>query len=343
VPGYPVSAALTGEILVEPLLAAWQGRRPTELPTMQAELTRKTTSPLGDDDYVRVVVGKVGERVLAAPIQRGAGVISSLVRADGLVVFPAGSQGQAAGASVTVHLYRPTAEIERTILAIGSHDMALDVLAQFLAGHGRKLASANVGSLGGLVALRRGEAHLAGVHLLDGETGTYNTPFLPHYLPDTPITLVTLVGRQQGLIVPAGNPHQLQGLADVAEQGVRFVNRQRGAGTRLLLDYHLAQLGIHAEQVRGYEQEEYTHLAVAAAVASGRAACGLGIPAAAHALGLDFVPLFQERYDLAVPTPFYESEHLRPLWEILQTAAFRHAIAALPGYDVAPMGQVVSA
>lgn len=341
VPGYPVSAALTGEILVEPLLAVWQGRRPHELPTVQAELTRKTTSPLGDDDYVRVVVGKVGERVLAAPIQRGAGVISSLVRADGLVVFPAGSQGQPAGAQVTVHLYRPVAEIERTILAIGSHDMALDVLGQYVAGHGRRLASANVGSLGGLVALRRGEAHLAGAHLLDGETGTYNIPFLPQYLPDVPVTLVTLVGREQGLIVPAGNPHGLRGLEDVAERGVRYVNRQRGAGTRLLLDYHLAQLGIAPEQVVGYEQEEYTHLAVAAAVVSGRAACGLGIPAAAQALDLGFVPLFQERYDLVVPTAYYEGEMLQPLWEILQTAAFRHAIAALPGYDVADMGKVV--
>lgn len=341
VPGYPVSAALTGEILVEPLLAMWQGRRQNELPTMQAELTRKTASPLGDDDYVRVVVGKVGERVLAAPIQRGAGVISSLVRADGLVVFPAGSQGQPAGAQVTVHLYRPAAEIERTILAIGSHDMALDVLGQYLAGHGRRLASANVGSLGGLVALRRGEAHLAGAHLLDAETGTYNTPFLAQYLPDVPVTLVTLVGREQGLIVPAGNPHGLRGLEDVAERGARYVNRQRGAGTRLLLDYHLAQLGIAPEQVQGYEQEEYTHLAVAAAVASGRAACGLGIPAAAQALDLGFVPLFQERYDLVVPTGYYAGELLQPLWEILQTAAFRHAIAALPGYDVSHMGEVV--
>ena len=326
---------------MEPLLAVWQGRRPHELPTVQAELTRKTASPLGDDDYVRVVVGKVGERVLAAPIQRGAGVISSLVRADGLVVFPAGSQGQPAGAQVTVHLYRPAAEIERTILAIGSHDMALDVLGQYLAGHGRRLASANVGSLGGLVALRRGEAHLAGAHLLDAETGTYNIPFLAQYLPDVPVTLVTLVGREQGLIVPAGNPHGLRDLEDVAEHGVRYVNRQRGAGTRLLLDYHLAQLGIAPEQVQGYEQEEYTHLAVAAAVASGRAACGLGIPAAAQALDLGFVPLFQERYDLVVPTAFYTGELLQPLWEILQTAAFRHAIAALPGYDVSHMGEVV--
>lgn len=339
VPGYPVSAALTGEIFVEPLLAAWLGRQPAERPTVQAELTRKTASPLGDDDYVRVVVGNVGGRVLAAPIQRGAGVISSLVRADGLVVFPAGSQGQPAGAAVTVHLYRPAAEIERTILAIGSHDMALDVLGQFLAPHGRRLASANVGSLGGLVALRRGEAHLAGAHLLDAETGTYNAPFLPQYLPDMAITLVTLVGREQGLIVPAGNPHGLRGLADVAAQGVRFVNRQRGAGTRLLLDYHLGQLAIAPEQVVGYEQEEYTHLAVAAAVASGRAGCGLGIPAAAQALGLGFVPLFQERYDLVVPTPFYKGELLRPLWDVLSTAAFRRTIAALPGYDVAEMGK----
>lgn len=341
VPGYPVSAAMTGEIFVKPLLARWLGKAVGTPQTIEATLTRKLASPSGDDDYVRVAVGRVGERVLAAPLQRGAGVISSLVRADGIVVVPRGSQGHPAGAAVRVKLMRDSAEIDRTIFAIGSHDMTLDLLAQFLAQRERRLTSANVGSLGGLVALRRGHAHLAGSHLLDPETGTYNTSYLPRYLPDTAVQLVTLVGRQQGLIVRSSNPRRITALTDLARPDVRFVNRQRGAGTRVLLDYELAKVGVSAEAISGYEQEEYTHLAVAAAIASGRADCGLGIAAAAQALDLDFVPLFEERYDLVISAEYTQSDLLAPLFDVLTDAAFRNTVAQLPGYDVSAMGAIV--
>jgi putative molybdopterin biosynthesis protein len=342
VPGYPVSAALTGEIFVEPLLARWLGRRQHEPLEIRATLTRKMTSPAGDDDYVRVAVGKVGEKVLAAPLSRGSGVITSLVRADGIVVVPSGSQGLPAGESVSVRLYRRPKEIERTIFAIGSHDISLDVMAQFLAARERRLASANVGSLGGLVALRRGEAHLAGSHLLDPQSGEYNLSYIRQYLPDVPVRVIALVGRQQGLLLPKGNPKGIRSLSDLINPEVSFVNRQRGAGTRLLLDYHLEKLGLSTDNIQGYSQEEFTHLAVAAAVASGRADCGLGIAAAAQALDLEFVALFQERYDLIVPEKFVESELVAPLLEILAEPAFREMVASLPGYDVSPMGQLIA-
>ncbi len=341
VPGYPVSAALTGEIFVEPLLARWLGRRPLQAATLPAVLTRKTVSPAGDDDFVRVALGRVEGRTLAAPLTRGAGVISSLVRADGLVVFPRGTQGLPAGAEVTVRLYRDPADIERTILAIGSHDMTLDLLAQFLARHDRRLASANVGSLGGLLALRRREAHLAGSHLLDPASGEFNVSYVRQYLPHTPVKLIALVGREQGLIVNRGNPLAIRGLEDLTRKDVRYVNRQRGAGTRVLLDYHLSQAGIPPDRVQGYAHEEYTHLAVAAAVASGRAGCGLGIAAAAAALELDFVPLFQERYDLVIPAATFADPLLDPLLQLLTEETFRQAVSRLPGYDVAPMGRLV--
>lgn len=342
VPGYPVSAALTGEIFVEPLLARWLGRRPAEPLEIEARITRKVTSPAGDDDYMRVVVGKVGDRVLAAPLSRGAGVITSLVRADGIVILPRGVQGVEAGTPVRVRLYRSPAEVEQTIFAIGSHDLTLDVLAQALASLKRRLVSANVGSLGGLVALRRGEAHLAGSHLLDPQTGEFNLPYIRQYLPETPVTLVEWVGRIQGLLVKKGNPLQIHGLEDLTRPEVRFVNRQRGAGTRVLLDYHLERLGIDPAQVQGYDQEEYTHLAVAAAVASGRADCGLGVMAAAQALDLDFIPLFSERYQLVIPTVYYESELLRPLRDLMQDETFRRSVQGLPGYTVENMGQIVA-
>jgi putative molybdopterin biosynthesis protein len=343
VPGYPVSAALTGEIFVEPLLARWQGQQPYRAPAMEATITRKVLSPTGDDDFVRVAVGQVGERVMATPISRGAGVITSLVRADGLVRIPRFSEGLDAGSRVTVHLYRQPHEIDRSIVAIGSHDLTLDLLAQFLAATGeRRLASANVGSLGGLVALRRGEAHLGGSHLLDPETGEYNTSYVQRYLGGHRVVLVTLVGREQGWIVAKGNPRGLTGWQDAGNPELSFVNRQRGAGTRVLLDYELEKLGIQPEGIRGYEREEYTHLAVAAAVASGTADAGPGIRAAAEALRLDFVPLSHERYDLVIPREFYEGELLQPLLALLHDTAFRRAVAAMPGYDVSPMGEVVA-
>jgi putative molybdopterin biosynthesis protein len=341
VPGYPVSAALTVDIFVESIIAKWLGRPPLQLPTETATLTRKIVSPAGDDDYVRVAVGKVGDKLLAAPLSRGAGVITSLVQADGLALIPSGVQGLESGEQVKVHMYRSKAEIEKTIFCIGSHDLTLDLLAQFLADHDRRLASANVGSQGGLIALRRGEAHLAGSHLLDPKDGSYNISYIRQYMPNIPVKVVALVGRDQGLIVRKGNPKGVKSLGDLTNLQVQFVNRQRGAGTRVLLDYHLNLSGMTPDSILGYNQEEYTHLGVAAAIASGRADCGLGIAAAAQALDLDFIPLFQERYDLVIPKQHAENQLLAPLFDLLTDRGFREAVSQLMGYDVSVMGTII--
>lgn len=342
VPGYPVSAALTGEIFVEPLLAKWLGRPPNKPPTLTATMTRKVLSHTGDDEFMRVSVGKVGDRTVATPQVRGAGVISSLVRADGIVRIPRFSEGIQAGQPVTVHLRRNPNDISQTIVAIGSHDLTLDLLAQFLAqtGTNTRLSSSNVGSLSGLVALRREECHIAGTHLLDPSTGDYNVSYVRQYLPDTTVLLVTMVERQQGLIVAKGNPKQLNDLTDVTRENVRFVNRQRGAGTRILLDFSLKQLSVNSDDIDGYDREEYTHLSLAAAIASGLADCGLGIRAAASALGLDFLPLDTERYEIAIPHHHERSQLLRPLLELLHNDGFRSAVGSLDGYSISKMGEV---
>ena len=240
VPGYPVSAALTIEIFVEPILAAWLGRPVRQMPIETAQLTRKITSPAGDEDYVRVVLGQVGDRLLAAPLSRGAGVITSLVQADGLLVLPPGTQGVEAGQSVKVRLYRTRAELQNTILCIGSHDVILDLLAQFLAGHGRRFVASNVGSQAGLIALRTAakrtwQAPICWIRKAASSTSRR----CGATLPDVPVKIVALVGRQQGLLVSRGNPKGITTLDGLRDPDVKFVNRQRGAGTRVLLDYHL--------------------------------------------------------------------------------------------------------
>ena len=343
IPGYPVSAILTSELFLKPLLYRLQGLPSPVRPTARATITRKLLSPMGEDEFVRVKLGQVGERLMAAPLSRGAGVIMSMVRADGLARLPRFSEGVHAGAEVEVDLLRSMDDIRKTVVAIGSHDLALDLVSNALARRtpGASLASANVGSLGGLLALARGEAHLAGSHLLDELTGEYNVSYIKRYLAGRSIVLVHLAGRVQGLIVPPGNPKGLSTLADLARPDVLFVNRQRGSGTRVLLDYQLALLGIGADQIPGYEREEYTHLAVAADVASGAADVGLGILAAARALDLEFLPLFNEQYQLGGPREHYAAPIMAPLLEIIRGPEFRAEVDALGGYDVSDMGRVV--
>ena len=342
-PGYPVSAALTFEIFAVPLLAALEGAAPVEAPRARARLARKLASPMGMDDWVRVRLGRVGGDLVATPLPRGAGVLTSLVRADALLVVPAGLEGHHPGEEVDVALLRGVGEIDRTILAVGSHDLVLDLAASAIraADPGATLASSNVGSLGGLVALRDGLCHLAGSHLLDPGSGEYTLPYVDRVLGGRDVAVVRLVHRDQGLIVAPGNPRGITGIDDLARSGLRYVNRQRGAGTRVLLDHELRRRGIAPEQVSGYAREEHTHLAVAATIASGRVDAGLGVLAAARAFGLDFVPVTREPYDLVLAAEAVDEPVLAPLWALLEDRSFRDAVAALGGYDTEEMGRRV--
>jgi putative molybdopterin biosynthesis protein len=342
-PGYPVSAALTFDIFAVPMLAGLSGAPPRRRPVTAAKLARKLASPLGMDDWVRVRLGAVGGDLVATPLPRGAGVLTSLVRADGLLVVPAGVEGHHAGSTVSVELLRGLDEIARTIVAIGSHDLVLDLAASALRADDPliTLASSNVGSLGGLVALRDGLCHIAGSHLLDLASGEYTLPYVDRVFgssaPD--VAVVRLVHREQGLMVAPGNPLRLGGIEDLTRPGVRYVNRQRGAGTRVLLDHRLAEQGIPPDAISGYAREEPTHLAVAAAIAAGRGDAGLGITAAARAFGLDLVPVTWEPYDLVVTPGALGSPLLKPLWALLHSDRFQAAVTGLGGYSAKEMGR----
>jgi putative molybdopterin biosynthesis protein len=343
IPGYPVSAILTSDLFLRPLVYRLQGLPPPIRQVATANITRKLLSPMGEEEYVRVKLGQVGGRLVAAPLSRGAGVIMSMVRADGLARIPRFSEGVHAAEEVQVELLRSLDDIRKTVIAIGSHDLALDLLSNALARRvpGASMASANVGSLGGLLALAKGEAHLAGSHLLDEATGEYNVSSIKEHLAGQSVVLVHLAGRVQGLMVRPGNPKQLLDLDDLQRDDVHFVNRQRGSGTRVLLDYELRRRGLSPTDITGYEREEYTHLTVAADVASGAADTGLGILAAARALELDFVPLFNEQYQLVIPREHYESQKLEPVLDIIREADFRGEVDALGGYDTTDMGRVI--
>jgi putative molybdopterin biosynthesis protein len=296
------------------------------------------------DDWVRVRLGSVGGTLVATPLPRGAGVLTSLVRADGLLVVPAGVEGHHAGTLVPVELLRGEEEIARTIVVIGSHDLVLDLAASALRAEDPMvtLASSNVGSLGGLVAVRDGLCHLAGSHLLDPASGEYTLPYLDRVFgadAASQVGVIRLVDREQGLLVAPGNPLRIGEIADLARPGVRYVNRQRGAGTRVLLDVLLGELGIAPGAVDGYAREEPTHLAVAAAIAAGRADAGLGIMAAARAFGLDFVPVTREPYDLVVAPGAVESPQLAPLWALLRSGRFQASVEELGGYSAKEMGR----
>ncbi|MBO8126282.1 MAG: molybdopterin biosynthesis protein [Firmicutes bacterium] len=340
-PGYPVSAIVAAELFLKAAVGALQGWNPPGYPTMDAQLTQRVVSNPGAEEFVRVRLGQVGDKVLATPIARGAGLIMSMVHADGMLRVPRLSQGYPAGAQVKVELFRKPEEIAQTIVLAGSHDLVLDELDSYLRGRfgDARLTVAPIGSLGGLLTLAKGEAHLAGAHLLDPETGEYNWPFIRKYLANLPVRVFNLVYRMQGFIVPPGNPKGITSFEDLKRADVTIVNRQRGAGTRILLDSKLAELEIDPGEVKGYEREEFTHTGVAVAVSAGVADVGLGIQAAAQNLGLDFIPVAEERYDLIIREEFLDTPKVQRVLEVLRDPVFQDLINSLPGYDARQMGE----
>jgi len=344
IPGYPVSAFFCYHLFVKPLIEMYLGAKLRREEKIQATLSRGISSGIGVDEFVRVKVGKVGDKYIVSPVGRGAGLLMSVVRADGYIVIPSGSEGYSQGQTVDVYLWKSKEEIDNTIVCIGSHDNTLDILYNYL----RKkyphisLSSAHVGSMGGLIAVKKGEAHIAGTHLLDETTGEYNIPFIKRLLPEKRVVLINLVYRTQGLIVRKGNPKNIKGFEDLKKEDVVFINRQAGSGTRLLLDKHLREIGINPSQIRGYENEEYTHMGVAQAVASGRADVGLGILAAAKALDLDFIPVAEERYDILIAKEFLGLEIIQALLDVIKNdEEFKKAVLSLGGYDIRDMGKIV--
>jgi len=343
IPGYPVSAIIAFEQFVRPLISMMLGQPDQAVATVDVTPTRKIASKLGVEEFVRVKLGDVSDRVVATPLPRGAGSITSLTEADGVIRIPNHKEGIKDQETVTAELLRPLSRIHNTIVIVGSHDNTLDVLAnQIKAEHSHlTLSSSHVGSMGGIMALKRGVCHLAGSHLLDIEDGSYNVSYIKKLLPELSVNLVRLVERDQGLMVRRQNPKNIQGIADLAREDIRFMNRQGGSGTRILLDYKLKQLEIDPAGIDGYQLEEFTHMAVAVAVLSGTVDAGLGIFAAARALNLDFIPVVTEQYELIISNEHFDSPNIQILLETINSRQFKDRVNALGGYSTQHTGTTV--
>lgn len=343
VPGYPVSGIIVIEQFLKPLIEHWLKTAAQPEHYAQATLTRPVVSGLKYQEFVRVRMGAVGGRLMASPLSRGSGVVSSFMKADGILEVPQGLEGYEAGEEVTLRLLSPMEKLRNTLVVIGSHDPLLDELADMLhLGDPRLyMSSSHVGSMGGIMAIRRGEAHMAGCHLLDTADGTYNRSFIRKYFPKGDVKLVSCVGRQQGLMVARGNPLNICSFADISRQGIRYVNRQKGSGTRILTDYLCSREKVEPSDVYGYTREELTHTSVAAQIACGSADVGMGIYSAAKLYDLDFIPICIEEYDLIIPNHAWDSPMVQQLLTILRSDAFREKILSMGGYTVDHPGQVL--
>jgi len=340
-PGYPVSALISFEQFVMPLLNRMQGMGVPEPQKIRALLARNIPSRAGMEEFRRMITGQIGAHNICIPLKKGAGAITTITRANSILRIPAPSEGVSQGSVVELELLRPFSEIERTILCTGSHDLTLDLLHDFLKkGYpSYSLASTHVGSLGGIMAVKAEMTHIAGSHLLDPQTGDYNIVYLKQYLPDRDVALITLAHRQQGFMVQPGNPKNIKDVKDLVRDDVAFINRQAGSGTRVLLDYEMEKSGLTGTQVRGYDNEEYTHMSVAVAVLSGKADAGLGILAAARALGLDFIPVTEERYDLVISEQYLSLPSIRQLLNIVCSGSFKEAVEKMGGYATRETGK----
>ena len=344
VPGYPVSGIIVIEELLRPLIDHWLKAPAAPRQYASAILTRPVVSGLKYQEFVRVRMGYVGDKLMASPLSRGSGVVSSFMKADGILEVPQGLEGYEAGSEVTVRLLSPMEKLQNTVVVIGSHDPLLDELGDMLhlADNDVYMSSSHVGSMGGIMAIRRGEAHAAGCHLLNTDNGEYNVSFIKKYFPRGGVKLVRCVGRQQGMMVAKGNPLGIEAFADIAKPGVRYVNRQRGSGTRILTDYLCKQNDLDTAAIYGYDREELTHTSVAAQIVSGSADAGMGIYSAAKLYDLDFIPICIEEYDLIVPDHAWDTPQVRAMLETMKSDAFREKILSLGGYTVENPGEIIA-
>ena len=341
IPGYPVSAWVVMENIVKPVIRKSIYKEVKKKEKIEATLSKRVMSTLKYEEFVRVKLGLINNKYVATPIKRGAGTITTLVNADGVIRIPQNVEGINEGEKVDIELLKDISEINNTIISIGSHDIVMDIINDELIkeSFGKvHLSSTHVGSFQGLLSIIKGESHIAPIHLFDVESETYNIPFINKYLEED-VALIKLVKRTQGIIVKKGNPLNIKSVNDLIN--VRYINRQKGSGTRILFDYLLKKNNINKDDINGYEREEFTHMSLAKAIENGDADCGLGVYSAAHIFDLDFIPICEEEYDLLLKKDMLNSKYINSLLSTINKESFINKVKSLGGYNLENMGEVV--
>ncbi|WP_317310261.1 molybdopterin biosynthesis protein [Clostridium thermobutyricum] len=333
IPGYPVSAYVSFKEFVVPVINSFLNKNTSYQNKIEGILTKKIPSSFKYRELVRVNTGIVDNKIIATPIARGAGITTSLLKADGIIEIDRSLEGLNTGDKVEISLLKPIEKIKENILSIGSHDILMDILRDFI-----PITSSHVGSLGGIMALKQNQCHLAPIHLLDSKTGEYNISYVKQYFKE-PMVLIKGVKRIQGFMVKKGNPKNITSIKDLTNPNIKFVNRQRGAGTRILLDFLLSQNNIYKDQIIGYEREMLTHMSVAAEVNSNKVDVGLGVYSAAKEMNLDFIPVGNEEYDFLIKKS--SLEFLSPFIKALKSKEFKAALENLGGYEFTNSGELI--
>lgn len=341
IPGYPVSAWVVMENIVKPVIRKSIYKEVHKKQIIEATLSKRVMSTLKYEEFVRAKIGLINNKYIATPIKRGAGTITTLVHADGVMRIPQNVEGINEGEKVDIELLKDINEINNTIISIGSHDIVMDIINDELIkdSFGKiHLSSTHVGSFQGLLSIKKGESHISPIHLFDVESETYNIPYINKYI-DENVVLIKLVKRTQGLIVSKGNPLNINSIKDLVN--VRYINRQKGSGTRILFDHLLNKNNIKKSDINGYEREEFTHMSLAKAIENGDADCGLGVYSAAYAFDLDFIPICEEEYDLLLKTDMLDSKYINNLLKTINKESFRKKVENLGGYNLENMGEII--
>lgn len=342
-PGYPVAGIIVFQNIVEPILRYFMGIEKNTEEILDAYLTKNYNSSLSYREYVRVRLGHINGQIVATPINHGAGIVSSFLKADGIVEFSQNSEGGERGKKIPVRLLKSPNEFLEKLVVMGSHDPLIDEISDIMIRKKQRygVISSHVGSMGAIMAIKNGEAHLGAIHLFDEETGIYNIPFVKKYFSKSEVKIVEGVCRIQGLMVQKGNPKGIKDIRDIQRQDIAYVNRQKGSGTRVLMDYFVKRKGIKKENIRGYDREELTHTNVAAIIAGGSADVGMGIQSVANIYGLDFIPICEEHYDFLVNEKAMNSKIFQEFLLVIRGEEFKKRLEKIGGYIVKNIGDII--
>lgn len=342
VPGYPVAAALNFRLFARKIIFNLNGKKDKKDKKIKARVKTKINSKLGFREFLRVKLTNLDNELVAIPLKRSSGVIGSLVEADGFLVISEFSEGIDREELVDITLIKDNNDYDNTLVLTGSNDMILDIVKNELAKREVNLIVKSTGSLAGITALNRKECHLATSHLLNPDTGNYNFSYVKRYLRNEKVKLINVAYRQQGMIVQKNNPKNIKEIKDLESKEITFINRQRGAGTRVLFDYQLDKNNIDKENIIGYKREEFTHMTLASEINSGSTDVGLGIKSAADAFDLDFIPIAKERYDFIIPEKYLDDFRVKKLIEVIKSDDFINQVNKLKGYDLRLTGEVMT-